>query len=96
MPCPPDDSNLTPDQRRREIAAILARGVLRHRRSAQFAQESAESAPSIIPQKGLEVSDFGRAAEILWFERERLGPGGKCRVYDWTPENPGKSLRFSG
>lgn len=38
-----DPTDLTPDQRRREIAAILARGVLRLHGTRQVAPESAES-----------------------------------------------------
>lgn len=34
-----DDSRLTPEQRRREIAAILARGVLRLRQIAAAGRE---------------------------------------------------------
>ena len=55
-----DDSRLTPDQRRREIAAILARGILRLRRIAGTAPDSAESGPpEPAPepaQKALELS----------------------------------------
>ena len=50
MPCPPKDSHhLTPDERRREIAAILARGVLRLSRVAP------DDAPD-PPKKPLELS----------------------------------------
>jgi hypothetical protein len=56
----PDDSRLTPDQRRREIASILARGILRLHSMARTAQNSAgsgaaEHAPEPT-QKALEVS----------------------------------------
>lgn len=57
MPYTPNEAHLTPDQRRREIAAILARGVLRLN---QLPPESAGSAPSTMPQKGLEVSATSR------------------------------------
>lgn len=56
MPHPPDDpACLTPDQRRREVAAILAKGLLR---LPQFPPESAESdaSASDSTQKGLELS----------------------------------------
>ena len=56
----PDEAHLTPNQRRHEIAVILAKGVLRLRRSVQFAQEFAESAPPTMPKKGLEVSVASR------------------------------------
>jgi hypothetical protein len=53
----PDDSRLTPDQRRREVASILARGVLRLRSLIEVSAESvppdAEHAPA---DNGLEVS----------------------------------------
>ena len=60
MPYTPNQAHLTPDQRRHEIAVILAKGILRLRRSAQCAQESAEYAPSTMPQKGLDVSGTSR------------------------------------
>ena len=49
-----DPAEITPDQRRREIAAILARGVLRLR---QCAQDSAISGESRTPEK---ASESGR------------------------------------
>ena len=39
---PEADSRLTPDQRRHEIASILARGVLRLQRAALAAPEAAD------------------------------------------------------
>jgi len=55
----PDDPPLTPDQRRREIARMLARGVLRLRSMAQGEPASAGSDPSddqIAPsQEGVDV-----------------------------------------
>jgi len=53
MPSPTDDSHLTPEARRREIAAILARGVLRLRHLAP------DDAPD-PPQKPLELSATSR------------------------------------
>ena len=51
---------LTQDQRRHEIAAILARGILRLHAAGQLAQELAEQAPpndaSEPTKKALEVS----------------------------------------
>ena len=41
----PQDHQLTPDQRRREIAAILARGVLRLHCMAQAKPDPADSGP---------------------------------------------------
>ena len=54
-------AHLTPDERRRQVAAILARGVLRLCSSVQLPPESADSAPaasnsSKSRQKALEVS----------------------------------------
>jgi len=46
-----DPAAMTPSQRRREIAAILARGILRLR---QCAQESPSSGESRTPEKASE------------------------------------------
>jgi len=56
----PNDSRLTPDQRRREIASILARGILRLARVARTTPDAAgpeavEHAPQAAP-KALEAS----------------------------------------
>lgn len=60
----PDDSRLTPEQRRHEIATILARGILRLPRTARPARGCADSAPSEdAPEpapKGLELSATSR------------------------------------
>ena len=60
----PDDSRLTPDQRRREIASILARGILRLHRMARPARGCVDSSPSEdAPEpapKGLELSATSR------------------------------------
>jgi hypothetical protein len=60
MPHSPDNFHLAPDQRRREIAAILARGILRLHSAVQPASESIEfNRPDDAPepfQKGLELS----------------------------------------
>ena len=59
-----DPDRLTPEDRRREIAAILARGILRLHRTRQKAPESATSKPADHapdgPHKGLEVSGTSR------------------------------------
>ena len=39
----PDDSHLTPDQRRHEVASILARGILRLRTLVRIERDSADS-----------------------------------------------------
>ncbi len=59
MPYLPDDRDLTPEQRRREIASILARGVLRLCSVLPAEPEAPKPAPS-PPQKDLEVSDLSR------------------------------------
>ena len=45
------DSRLTPEQRRREVAAILARGILRLQRTARTPHDAGECAP---PEHALE------------------------------------------
>ena len=61
MPCPLDPTDrLTPQERRREIASILARGILRlHQARALTAastpSEHAKHGPN-VPDKDLEVS----------------------------------------
>ena len=61
MPYPLDDSDrLTPEERRREIASILARGILRLHQAHTLAAASAplddvEHGPD-LPDKDLEVS----------------------------------------
>ena len=39
------DDGLTPEERRRQVAAILAQGVIRHRRIAQLAESGQFSPP---------------------------------------------------
>lgn len=57
----PDDSRLTPEQRRREIAAILARGVLRSRSMLGVPPEStAPDSDDAPPENGLDVSATSR------------------------------------
>ena len=65
MPATIDDpSALTPDQRRREIAALLARGILRLGNPRQLAPESTESRLTEEAlesvQNGLELSAMSR------------------------------------
>ena len=48
---PDDPADLTPAERRREIAAILARGILRLRRCSEASPASGESR---TPEKGSE------------------------------------------
>ena len=52
---PEADSSLTPDQRRHEIASLLARGVLRLQRAALAAPEAADPGAPEPTQKDLEV-----------------------------------------
>ena len=61
MPYPLDDSDhLTPEERRREIASILARGILRLHQARTFAATSAPPDDAQLgsgePDKDLEVS----------------------------------------
>jgi hypothetical protein len=60
MPHSSDAPHLTPEQRRREIAAILAKGILRLHTAGPRASESAVSdRPDDAPEpleKGLELS----------------------------------------
>ena len=64
MTYPSDDSRLTPEQRRREVASILARGILRLRAMARTGPDSGDSdATEHAPQpaqKALEVSATSR------------------------------------
>ena len=60
MPYPHDESHLTADQRRHEVARILAKGILRLRGMARPAPESTESKPSEPPDKGVDVSATSR------------------------------------
>ncbi len=56
MPYVPDDLPLTPDQRRREIARILARGVLRLSALAHAPEVApTPEAPADSPQEGVDV-----------------------------------------
>lgn len=57
---PDDPADLTPDQRRREIAAILARGILLLHHTRQLAPEAAASEPKEPRQKDLEVPATSR------------------------------------
>jgi len=51
-----DLTRLAPNQRRREIAQILARGVLRLHRAAVTPPESADVAPTETTESCLELS----------------------------------------
>ena len=60
MPSDPPTSHLTPDERRREIAQILAKGLIRHRRMQRSvpSEPAEESSP---PRKtGLAFLDESR------------------------------------
>jgi hypothetical protein len=56
-----DPDDLTPDQRRREIAAILAEGILRLRCVRQVAPESADPADLADATEAPEKEDLIRA-----------------------------------
>ena len=66
---PDDPAAMTPDQRRHEVAAILARGVLRLRRSAENAPGSR---PSRTPDKSSN------------FRREALDEGARTSLHVFT------------
>lgn len=60
MPRLEDPSELTPQQRRREIAEILAAGVLRLRKLRMLAPDQSSSTPKTVADSStdrLEVSD---------------------------------------
>lgn len=52
-----DAARLTPDERLREVASILAIGVLRLRQRAALPTDDARKKPSELPAAGLEVPD---------------------------------------
>ena len=64
MPNPSDDLRLSPDERRRQIAAILARGILRLGNLREFSPETTESRlteeASKTDQNGLELPATSR------------------------------------
>lgn len=49
MPTPRDPADMTPDQRRQEVAAILAKGLLRYLRASRSlpSEPSSESSPHL-------------------------------------------------
>jgi hypothetical protein len=47
---------LTPEQRRKEVAAILGHGLLRLRSTCKYPPETCETAPKSADQKALDVS----------------------------------------
>jgi hypothetical protein len=51
---------MTPDERRREVASILAMGILRFRRMAKLALAAAPPQSYPQPQNGLELSRESR------------------------------------
>jgi hypothetical protein len=57
MPYMPDNpTNLTPTQRRQEIAAILGRGLIRRRTACNVEPAACSPAPESATQKALDVS----------------------------------------
>ncbi len=68
--------DLTPDQRRRQIAAILAEGVIRRRRANELGENGELSPPR---NAGLEVVSEMR----LSVSRGSLEP--ECKVNDGRP-----------
>ena len=63
-----DPAAMTPDERRREVAAILAKGVLRLRRSAENAPGSSLSrTPENTSKSGREALDEGARTSLHVF-----------------------------
>jgi hypothetical protein len=63
-----DPTAMTPEERRREVAAILARGVLRLRRSAENAPGSSPSrTPENTSKRGREALDEGARTSLHVF-----------------------------
>lgn len=62
--------NLTPTQRRQEIAAILGRGLLRLRAACNAEPAACDSAPDSTDQKALDVS-APSVAHVSWLAEPR-------------------------
>ena len=62
--------NLTPEQRRKEIAAILGRGLLRLERTCGNPPDAYDSPPDSPDQKALDVSAPGDP-HVSWLAESR-------------------------
>ena len=62
--------NLTPIQRRQEVAAILGRGLLRLRTACNAEPAAWDSAPDSTDQKALDVSASGDP-HVSWLAKPR-------------------------
>jgi len=62
--------SLTPDQRRKEVAAILGRGLLRLRTACANSPGACDSAPNSPVQKALDVSAPGDP-HVSWLTEPR-------------------------
>ena len=62
--------DLTPTQRRHQVAAILGRGLLRLRAACTNPPEACESAPESTDQKALDVSAPGDP-HVSWLTEPR-------------------------
>lgn len=62
--------NLTPEQRCKEIATILGRGLLRLRSACTNPPEACDSAPDSTAQKALDVSAPGDP-HVSWLTEPR-------------------------
>lgn len=62
--------NLTPIQRRQEVAAILGRGLLRLRTACTNPPEACDSTPDSTDQKALDVSAPGDP-HVSWLAEPR-------------------------
>jgi hypothetical protein len=61
---------LNPDQRRKDVAAILVRGLLRLRTACTNPPEACDSAPDSTDQKALDVSAPGDP-HVSWLAEPR-------------------------
>ena len=61
---------LTPDQRRKEVAAILGRGLLRLRTACIVEPVACDSAPDSADQKALDVATPGDP-HVSWLAEPR-------------------------
>lgn len=60
MPSPISPENMSTEDRCREVAFLLARGILRSRKQHRFSQLSDSEKPSEVTRQGLELSGPAR------------------------------------
>jgi hypothetical protein len=61
---------LTPDQRRKEVAGLLGRGLFRLRTACTDPPEACDPAPNSLDQKALDVSAPGDP-HVSWLAKPR-------------------------